>query len=523
MNGFHATDIAALPHPWSAEDLHSVLDVLRRVHGDIASLEVKAAHSALPASIFTTVCAFANMTGGGTIILGVTEKENFKLTGVTDPAATMAQLVDRSRATVTPAPFIDVYPLEVDSTILVIAHIEPVPGSQRPARYQHRAYFRQGDGDYEMSEADISIMQATHLIQTAPGAWDGRGIEGTGVEDLSPAIVPFLLGAARSSSWAVGQPSDEELLRTLNVLDPSGRLTLAGAYAAGLVPQQHYPALQATVAVRADEGGIPHVHSHDMFAGSLPVLLDSVMSWLARTLDSEYVYDASGHRRTEHEFPLPVLREIVANALVHRDLSPQSLALGRAVDIRLLPDRLIIVSPGGLRGLTLSQLLGPHLTREPVNPHLYQLAALSRTQDGAQIIEGEGGGIRTALALMSDAGLEPPLFEDNGVRFTVTFFRRSRGADGTRRLRPSAEERLSPVERSLTTNQRTVLGTLRGVGPSTQIDLVRQTSLTANQVRYAVDKLQRHGLVRALGTPGKKGTRFEAASATETATWGLLD
>ncbi|WP_312573915.1 hypothetical protein, partial [Staphylococcus saprophyticus] len=60
MNGFHATDIAALPHPWSAEDLHSVLDVLRRVHGDIASLEVKAAHSALPASIFTTVCAFAN-------------------------------------------------------------------------------------------------------------------------------------------------------------------------------------------------------------------------------------------------------------------------------------------------------------------------------------------------------------------------------------------------------------------------------------------------------------------------------
>ena len=66
---------------WDVNTISALLAELRRHGGDPTTLEVKRSHDALPHNIATTICAFANMPDGGTIILGVDEKTNFSITG----------------------------------------------------------------------------------------------------------------------------------------------------------------------------------------------------------------------------------------------------------------------------------------------------------------------------------------------------------------------------------------------------------------------------------------------------------
>ncbi|MDK8718796.1 ATP-binding protein [Corynebacterium pseudodiphtheriticum] len=120
--------------------------------------------------------------------------------------------------------------------------------------------------------------------------------------------------------------------------------------------------------------------------------------------------------------PLAAIREAVANALIHRGLGPNTVEAGKAIDVRITPDRLIITSPGGLKNLTVAQLYSADFRRIEVNQHLYRLAKLLTDTDGNRIIEGEGGGVNAMFELCESAGLPQPKIINTGVKVTVIFF-----------------------------------------------------------------------------------------------------
>ena len=62
------------------------------------------------------------------------------------------------------------------------------------------------------------------------------------------------------------------------------------------------------------------------------------------------VVPVNGRSGTEFSIPLVAVREVVANALVHRDLSDAT--AGRAVELRLTDQGMVLTSPGGLWGLS---------------------------------------------------------------------------------------------------------------------------------------------------------------------------
>lgn len=242
------------------------------------------------------------------------------------------------------------------------------------------------------------------------------------------------------------------------------------------------------------------------------------MDWVEQNLSTVRVYLDNGHMTDLAELPLSAIREIIANALVHRDLGPNTLGAGKSVQIRLLPDALIIDSPGGLQGVSIRQLESADITPVAVNPRLYHIARQLRTPEGYPIIEGEGGGIREAIESMDDRNLGKPIFTDNGVHFSVRLLRHGNAVMG---LVPARATEPQPVIDGNTEtdaqldkygkNASVVYRVIDQRGSINLNDIVDATALSKGQVRYALKALLDNGLVTMVGTQGRRDTVYKVS------------
>lgn len=404
----------------------AILDELRVHRGDRTDVEVKRATGGLPAKIGETLCAFANMPDQGLLILGVNEAGGFSLSGVADPAAMEQALVNVAREAVSPSPFIDVQTLDIDGVQIVAALVQSVAPRLKPARFEGRAYLRQADGDFVMGPADLRMLEVAALHHSESVLYDDKPVPGTSAADLDPELVGQVVTQARRRTRRLRDLADTEIIRQLGAVTASGECTVAGIYALGNYPQGVLPALRVTAAVQLpDDGSGARTQNLQHFEGPITDLLEECVAWVRQNLTTRQVYGPDGHMRDEPEIPMAAVREAVANALVHRDLGPETLGTGRSIDIRMTDKALVIASPGGLRGVTLSEIESPAPRRAAVNQRLYQLATHLRLPDGSRVIEGEGGGVVTMLRQAVDADLKRPTLTDNGVRFTATFWRGS--------------------------------------------------------------------------------------------------
>lgn len=406
---------------WTLESLTEQLAELRRLHRDSTDIEVKRA-SELPGNLPETTCAFANMPSGGTIILGVDENRDFEVVGVADAAALEEALISQTRNSVTPAPMIECETFTLEGKQVLVAQVNPVPLQNRPAHYRGVAYLRQSDGDYEMNDADLALVEIQKLSHSENFQFDVVPVLNSSTRDLDSVRVKSFLEAARAGSRILSKKiDDQELLETLNIVTVKGELTLAGIYALGEYPQGKAPQLRITAAVQLPcEGSSVRTRNMQDFEGPLPDLLESALAWVKQNAPTRNVYDSSGNMRKESVYPLPAVRELIANALVHRDLSPSS--DGKWVEIRLRDDRLVISNPGGLRGVSVKQLESATLSKNAVNPRLYDIAKRVRTEADYSVIEGEGAGIQEVLRQTRQALLAKPQLIDTGVQFTAILY-----------------------------------------------------------------------------------------------------
>lgn len=412
--------------PITRIDLDELLVDLRAHRGDSTGVEVKQASQGLPQDIGTTICAFANMPDGGLIILGVSEAGGFSTTGVSDPATVESGLASVARQTVHPAPYIETTSIDHDGLPVVACHVAPLAPSAKPARFRGEAYLRQADGDYVMGPADLRMVEIAGLHERERLDYDASPVPGASPEDFDKDLVASLARRARRSSVRLRDLDERAILRQLGATTASGEPTVAGLYALGNFPQGLLPALRVTAAVQLprDSSGV-RTQNLRVFDGPVPDLLSSTLEWVTNNLTTRQSYGSDGNLRSIPELPLQAVREALANALVHRDLGPDTLGVGRSIDVRLAENALTITSPGGLRGVTLQQIMSSSHARAAVNQRLYALTQFMRTSDGANIIEGEGGGVTEILRSAVESDLRRPRMVDTGVQFTTILWRGS--------------------------------------------------------------------------------------------------
>lgn len=536
------------------EELQVWLDTFRTYGGDTTNVEVKAAQGGLPENLAETTAAFANMPEGGLIILGVAENQNFSVLGVDKPAELEQALVSQAHNSITPPPFIRTTVVTLQGKNLVLARVHGLNILDRPAMYQGKAYLRQADGEYEIPASELRMIEVAKLHAEQEELYDRRPVPDTTIEDLDGDLHQQFLRTARASIARLREIPEATLLRNL-VVTNGDVLSIAGFYALGHFPQGPLPSLAITVAVRLPETERPRrTRNLATFYGPVPALLNQTMDWVEANIPQTQTYQESGHMRSVPVIPLAAIREAVANALIHRDLGPNTVEAGKAIDVRITPDRLIITSPGGLKNLTVAQLYSADFRRIEVNQHLYRLAKLLTDTDGNRIIEGEGGGVNAMFELCESAGLPQPKIIDTGVKVTVIFFFPKQGHTSGDAPMETPAPKTAPNNgaelednasfaslgngiqvsddhylRSLGKNVPRILSAARNLAaPPTPVtpqtasaptpnhtaefsfhQLVAESGLSNSQVRYGLSPLLEHKIIVRKGGQGKKATTYQ--------------
>jgi ATP-dependent DNA helicase RecG len=398
---------------------------LRAAGDDGSDIEAKRAKSGFPQSLWETVSAFANTTGGF-ILLGVEQRRGFQVTGVDDPPAMANRLASLCTDEMEPPVRAEISSTPLEGQRVVVAHIPPTPHAQRPCHLKRLGPFngsrlRVNDGDRSLTEYEVSLW----LNERQQPAHDRRLVTDASLEDLDSTTLARFVTRLRSTRRSVlGAMSDDEILRRTQVAGVDGdgtlRPTLAGALAFGIYPQQFYPQLNVTVVVfptdRPGEVGPRGERFVDNRSvdGNVAAMLAGTLEVLHPHLKRRGIVQGL-YRVEEPEYPSEVLREAVVNALVHRDYSPSS--LGAQVQIELYPSRLLIRNPGGLYGPVDVTQLGFVTVTSARNPLLLKLMEDTEAEPGRAVCENRGSGLATIREILGRLGMNPPTFRDNVSTF----------------------------------------------------------------------------------------------------------
>ncbi|MDR1825238.1 MAG: putative DNA binding domain-containing protein [Bifidobacteriaceae bacterium] len=454
-------------------NLASVVSMMRSEGSDTTRYEAKRALGGFPDNIAETLSAFANTPGGGVIIFGLDEETGFAATGVYDLAKCQQAVTSLARTALDPPIQVTTHVEEFEGASLVLVDVPEADKSLKPVRVKRigRGYLRQYDGDYPLSDLE----EQAFLTQRGQPRFDHEAVTEATLGDLDGAAVAAYLAERRLQSPRLAALPDPELLTRTGVV-ADGVPTLAGLLTFGIYPQQFFPNLGIQASLhQAGTGPAVRALESVYFGGSIPAMLEDATAWVARVAGRPIMADAASGRVVDRPtYPPVAVRELVANALVHRDLGPYALN----TPIRLIVDeqQLSITNEGGLFGLTVATLgKGPSRLR---NARLTEILQAVRTRDGARVIERLGSGIPATRQALHEAGLAPPVFIDQGVRFI-------------------AKLTAAPVKAALTpkSNAHLIAAALARQPAQSVTELVGSTGLTRRQVEYTLKVLTQTGTV----------------------------
>ncbi len=494
-------------------ELALLLADLRAEGNDFAEVEVKRASGGFPENISTTLSAFGNTPGGGIIVFGLDESHSFEPVGVWDAPGCKQAIASSARNSVDPPLTVSVESVQVDDVELVVAAVNELPASAKPckARSTGRAYLRSYDGDYPLSELEE---QAFIANRSTPRFDQAPVLGATYDDDLDADLVSSYCRTASEASPGLRRFDNNEILFRTGVLVGDERLpSIGGLLALGVYPQQFYPNLviQASASPRASDPEGTRVSDARRFDGPIPTMLEEAVRWVARNSRTRIRFGSDGQGRDEPEYPIVAVRELLSNALIHRDLGPY--ALGEAIALKVTEDQMILSNPGGLYGIT-AERLGKTGVTSARNGYLLRICQYVRTASGNRVVEALATGIPTILSSLAAAGMVPPRFHDQGIKFAVRM-------PSHALLAPGDLEWLSRVTMglSLSDTQRHVLARMRHGEVFNNKSLRDDFPMDSRDATRLLAELVDAGLAEA---HGERGGRFYVLDDTLSGQLSLL-
>lgn len=485
------------------EPLVQAIERLRAQHNDDADYEAKSCAMTLSKNVWESVSAFAN-TDGGTLLLGVDENKNFTVPPQFDADKTINQFVDgmgdgsKDGAKVVSPPPYSIHRDTLDGAQMVSVQVHENDAAHKPCYVKTKSvstgsYKRQDDKDILLSPTELFEMQNVY----EPSEADRTPITDADRGDLDDATVAAIIDAHRDTKALRGAHSEMQQLERLNILDKEGHVRLAGVLIAGAYPQQFFPRLYVDVAVhpginKSQDGEVRFL-DRVQCDGRLQEMVDDAVKAVLRNLRTYSLIEGTG-RRDVPEIPTTVLREAIANAVVHREYD--ALFRNDPVNIDIYSNRVEISSPGGLwGGKTLQNLAnGVSRCRNATLMQLLQKTPLIRGDNDGSAVEGQGSGIQFMINRMKELSLAQPDFQPTFDRFRVILYR------GGAELAMNQQWVRSHVGHDLPGRESSVLHTVRALGRASVHDIRDRLGYDSDDIRAMLATLVEAGLIRQVST-----------------------
>ncbi len=518
-------------------ELDAAVPLLRAAATDLEAIEVKSAAGGFPESVLKSISAFSNGRGG-LLIFGLSDADFLPVP--IDPAKLAADLASACSDDLEPKIRPNIGICDVEGQPVVAGRIPPLGHQYRPCYVRgegmnHGSYTRVHDGNRRLTDYEIHVMISGRGQPTD----DAAPVEAARLEHLNDALVSDLLGRFRQRRGEIfTEAADHEVLHMLGVLSearPDSPVTLAGLLALGRYPQQFVPQLAASFVVLPTADGSPLADGtrfidNQPLDGPIPAIVAQAVSAMQRNMRRRSVVEGAG-RTDIWDYPTEAIREIVANALMHRDYHPT--AHGTQVRISLYPDRFEVASPGGLHGVhagrsDVAQLIGSSInsTRNALLAKLLEDVVIPGT--GRPVCENRGSGLRAAVQALDRMGMGPPELDDRVRELVVTvrdqYFRIGVSAIGGSDRFPGAFvhdpwERTSGMEAG---RQARSSGLYKGTpeqlmrlleaGPRSSADLAAALGASKQTVLNWLRRLRADGMVQPThAEPRTRGNRWELA------------
>lgn len=399
------------------QELRKLIEQIQTRGCEWQTTEVKAARGGCPEKLYDTISSFSNQDFGGTIVFGLDEKQHFLKVGVYDAQDLQKKVMEYcEQMTPIVRPVFTV--CDENGLVFVSAEIPPVDISERPCfktakgRLQG-SYVRVGDADKPMTEYEVYSYEAFRRRYRD----DLRPVEHGSLAALDATKLDNYLARKKQEHAHLAAVTQEQLLE-LTGITRDGQVTITALLLFGLYPQAYFPQLSIiATCVPGTEMGTLDANGNRFtdskrIEGVLPDMLDGALAFVRSNMHvATRIEPKTGARIDQPQYPMDAVREVVLNALVHRDYSFHTEA--KPIQLIMFSDRLEIHNPGGLYGrLTVDQLGNTQPdTRNPVLVTAMEL--LGET-------ENRYSGIPTIRHAMERLGLPEPLFQERRGSFVVT-------------------------------------------------------------------------------------------------------
>ena len=373
-------------------EMKQILGIIKS--GESETVEFK---SSFDREAIETIVAFVN-TRGGKVFIGVTDSGDVK--GVEIGKETLQSWINqvKQNTSSTVIPDIDVYEIKGKSIAVLEVPEYPI----KPVACKGRYYKRIKNSNHQLSVSEVVNLH----LQSCNNSWDYSLDDRHDENDISLDKVRNLIEMANKVR-AVPITDDPltvlqkyELIRDGKITRAAFFLFMAGESSLTTIELGRFQ----TETLIKDGARL----KTDLFAE-----VEGVLAFITKHIHRAYIITGKAQREERWDYPMEAVREVVLNAIIHRDYTSSSDSI-----VKIFDDRIEVYNPGRLpSGLTVEKLLKSDYRSSIRNRKLADMFK------EAGLVEKYGSGIRRIVEGFKAYGLPAPKFQEISDGFMVTMMK----------------------------------------------------------------------------------------------------
>ncbi|MBD3347431.1 MAG: AAA family ATPase, partial [Chitinivibrionales bacterium] len=342
-----------------------------------------------------TLCAFANAKGGS-VFIGI--NDSGKAVGVTLGKETVQQWINQIKMSTAPSIIPDIAINSSGQKEYVEIRIPEYP--IKPVACKGRYYMRSGSSNHIMT---INQVVDTHL-KIFNRSWDYYINPERSLDQISFEKVQAFIDSANKHRV---HPVDDGPLDVLQKYELLRNGELSNACYLLFAKEQ---CLFSTIELGRFQSETI-IKDEFRCQSDLFTEVDEVLDFITKHINKEIRISGKAQHDSIWQYPLDAVREVVINAIIHRDYSQPNDSV-----VKIFDDKIEIFNPGGLpANISIEKLISGKYVSTPRNRLIAEIFK------NAGQIEKYGSGIHRVLRLCEEYQCPLPLFEEisNGVMVTL--------------------------------------------------------------------------------------------------------